>query len=200
METVQLGARKRRAWLRRLLVGLLTVASVLSPSPARANGTGETTVGYLLVQQALGHLAHDTSADGIMLAMEKVDDALKTTDQAGVNVAELQQAKDALAAGQVDQARTLLQSSITEALSHLKPATGEETGTRVVLSPLPGRGSLTAGDFGLLAVMALLLLLGTGLAWRLRPADNIRALRGRLAPATRGPLPAQTENGAKERS
>lgn len=198
METVQLGGRRRRAWLRLLLVGLLTVGGVLSASPARANGTGETTVGYLLVQQALGHLAHDTSPDGVMLAMEKVDDALKTTDQAGVNVAELQQARDALAAGQVDQARTLLQSSITGALSQLKPATGEETGTKVVLSPLPGRGSLTAADFGLLTVMALLLLLGIGLAWRLRPADNIRALRGRLA--TRDPLPAQTGNSAKERS
>lgn len=85
------------------LLGLLAVAQ-----PASAHGEGETQEGYLLVQQALGHLAHDTSHEGIDLAMEKVDDALAAADQDGVAVAEVEQAKQALAAGQVAQARTLL--------------------------------------------------------------------------------------------
>jgi hypothetical protein len=53
----------------------LLFAFALVP-PASAHGGDETEEGYLLVQQALGHLAHDTSHDGIALAMEKVDDAL----------------------------------------------------------------------------------------------------------------------------
>ena len=77
-------------WLRRggavsVLAVLVTLALA---APASADGEGETTEGYLLVQQALGHLAHDTSHEGMALAMEKVEDALATEDQDGVDVAD----------------------------------------------------------------------------------------------------------------
>jgi len=158
------------------------MAGIMSASPARADGGGETTEGYQLVQQALGHLAHDTSDYGVSLAMEKIDDALATPDQQGVDVDGLKQAQAAVEAGQVDQARALLQQSIAEAVGKLKPATGEETGTTQVLTPLQGRADLTGRDWGFLVASALFLVLGAVLATRYRPHDNVRALRRRLGP------------------
>ena len=166
---------------------VVALGSVLLASPARADEPGETTVGYVLVQQALGHLAHDTSGLGIELATEKIDDALATADRDGVDVNELQRAKTALEAGQVSQGVALLQRSIAAAVSQLPPAVGEETGTKIVLSPLPGRSGLTGTDGLLLAVSVLLLLLGVGLAWYFRPRDNIAELRRKLVAAAAPP-------------
>ena len=157
----------------------LRFAFALVP-PAGAHGGDETEEGYLLVQQALGHLAHETNHEGIALAMEKVDDALATDDQEGVDVAVLEQAKQALDAGQVDNARALLQSSIKEAMSDLMPATGEETGTTVIRPALPGRDGLTGRDWSFLGASVLCLLVGTWLAYRFRPADTVGELRRRL--------------------
>ena len=184
------GARGNRL-LAVLLVCVVAVGSVLVGSPAAADEPGETTVGYLLVQQALGHLAHDTSMAGIDLATEKIDDALATQDRDGVDVTMLQQAKDALGAGQVSQGQALLQRSIAAALAQLGPAVGEETGTKIVLGALPGRSGLSGTDVAFLAVSVLVLLLGVGLAWRFRPRDNIEELRRRLnaAAAGQGDLP-----------
>jgi len=176
-----------RRWPGTVVAMLVAVVGVASASPAWAHaGDGESTVGYELVQQALGHLAHDTSPLGIGLAMEKVDDALATTDQAGVDVAEVEQAQAALDAGDVETGRTLLQQSIAEAVSHLAPATGDETGTSVVLTPLPGRGALTAVDRTVLAASALLLLAGIALAARYRPRDSVRVLQRRLGQSVHG--------------
>lgn len=189
----------RRRWAA-LVVVMLALGGFVATSPAWADTPGETTEAYLLVQQALGHLAHDTSADGIMLATEKVDDALAVKEQAGVNVAEVRQAKDALAAGQVDQARALLQDSITEALSQLKPATGDETGTKVVLSELPGRSGLTAGDVAVLVLMVALVLVGAGLAWRFRPPENLRELRRLVTSSPPAQPSVSSPTASKERS
>jgi hypothetical protein len=149
-------------------------------SPAAAHGGDESKEGYLLVQQALGHLAHDTSMTGIDLAMEKVDDALAADDQDGVAVAEVEQAKEALDAGRVGSARLLLQGSIKQALAELGPATGEQTGTTVVSPALAGRGDLTGRDWGFLAGSLVLVVVGIGLAVRFRPADTVGELRRRL--------------------
>jgi len=43
---------------------IAVAASLAAASPAWAHGQGETEEGYLLVQQALGHLAHDTGQGG----------------------------------------------------------------------------------------------------------------------------------------
>lgn len=177
--------RVPRFWITLLLGCVMVLGSVLFASTAWADGDGETTEGYLLVQQALGHLANDTTDYGIALAMEKIDDALNTADQEGVDVAELEQARAALEAGQVQEGRDLLQQSISAAISQLARPTGEDTGTTVVLNPLPGRGSLNGGDWGFLLVSVVLLVLGVGLAWRFRPEDNVRELRRRLGLAAR---------------
>ncbi len=189
MDESRLRRAGRRSWAGALVGILLAMAGIMSASPAWADGGGETTEGYQLVQQALGHLAHDTSDYGMSLAMEKIDDALATPDQQGVDVDGLKQAQAALEAGQVDEARALLQRSITEAVGKLKPATGEETGTTLVLSPLQGRASLTGRDWGFLVASALFLVLGAMLATRYRPHDNVRALRRRLGPPS--PRPGQ---------
>jgi hypothetical protein len=170
-----------RRWRGPVVAMLVAIGSVVAASPAWAHeGDGESTVGYQLVQQALGHLSHDTSQLGIELAMEKVDDALATTDQAGMDVAEVEQGRAALDAGEVVTGRILLQQSIAEAVSRLAPATGDETGTSVVLTPLPGRGALTAMDRTVLAASALLLLAGIALAVKYRPHDSVRVLQRRL--------------------
>ncbi len=152
----------------------------------------------MLVQQALGYLAVDTSMTGIDLAMEKVDDTLAAKDQDGVAVAQVEQAKRALDTGQVGQARTLLQGSIKQALAELMPAMGEETGTTVVAPALPGRYALTGRDWGFLIVSLIFLLVGVGLAFRFRPSDNVRELRLRLGPNTavagRASEPAKVED------
>jgi hypothetical protein len=173
---------------------LVAVGSVASAAPAWAHaGDGESTVGYQLVQQALGHLAHDTGRLGIELAIEKVDDALATADQAGVDVAEVEQARAALDAGEIERGRALLQRSISDAISQLPPATGEETGTSVVLTPLPGRGALAAVDWATLATSTLLVLGGVALAARFRPHESVRALQRLLGQSADRPE-AQAKN------
>jgi len=156
----------------------LLFAFALVP-PASAHGGDETEEGYLLVQQALGHLAHDTGHEGIALAMEKVDDALATEDQEGVDVPTLEKGMAALEGGQADRARSLLQRSIKEALSQLPPATGEETGTTLIVPALPGRDGLTGRDWSFVGASLLCVLAGAFLAYRFRPADTVAELRRR---------------------
>lgn len=193
-------ARWQRLRTKILSVCVLTLGGALFASPAWAHGEGESEEGYVLVQQALGHLAHDTTIDGIMLAMEKIDDALGTEDQEGVDVAELQQARAALEAGQTEQGRALLQHSISEAVSELEPATGDETGTAVVLLALPGRGSLTGADWGVLAASVALVLLGGGLAWHFGPADSVGQLRRLLGNPARVQPAAQSDTPSEDSS
>lgn len=165
-----------------IAIGLLCLYAVAPP--AAAHGGDETQEGYLLVQQALGHLAHDTSPTGIDLAMEKVDDALAAEDQDGVAVADVEKAKRALGAGQVEQARALLQGSIKEALSKQALPLGEQTGTTVVVPALPGRHGLSGRDWGFLIASLIFLVAGSGLAFRFRPRDTVDELRRRLGDAS----------------
>lgn len=162
-----------------LLACLVLVGGASVAPPASADMADPSSEGYLLVQQALGHLVHDPAEVGPVL--EKIDAALAAPDQEGLSVSELQQAKDALQAGNTAQGRTLLQESITAALSTLKPATGDQTGTTVVLEPLPPRGSLTGADWGFLTVSMLAILTGLVLAYVFRPHENVRELRLLLA-------------------
>jgi len=164
---------------------VVVVGGVTSAAPAWAHaGSGETEVGYILVQQALGHLAHDKTASGMDSAMEKIGDVMATKDQAGVNIAEVQQAKAAMEAGKAVEAQALLQHSITEAVSKLMPAVGEETGTKVVSDPLPGRGALGGTGWAFLAASLFFVLLGSGLAYRFKPAETVGQLRERLGTPT----------------
>lgn len=167
-------------------VGLLLTISV-SVGPAWAHGAeGGAEEGYVFVQQALGHLAHDQSPEGVAAAEAKIQEALSATDQDGVDVAIVREAQTALSAGRTELAQQTLQKSIAAAVAELKPASGEETGTTVVGEPLPGRGSLTGADWVLGIVSLLLLVAGVGLALWFRPAQNLAQLRRGLTatPAT----------------
>ena len=169
----------------RLLISaaLVVLGSLLAVPPASADEPGETDVGYLLVQQALAHLAHDASAEGIAAALEKVGDALETDDQEGVDVPTLERAMDALEAEDIDEARGLLEESIVEALHDQPTATGMESGTTIVRPELPGRSGLAGEDWGFLVTALAALVLGAWLTFRFRPRDSVRVLRTRLASA-----------------
>lgn len=166
--------------LARVLLASLALVLIAPAAPAWAHGEGETTVGYELVQQAIGHLAHDGGHAAMDAAMEKVNDALKAADQHGMDVTLVEQAKAALEAEDVTRARTLLQQSITATVTSLPPATGEQTGTHQVLLPLRGRGALNGSDWTLLGLSVLVLLAGVVLTYLLRPADRVRDLRAGL--------------------
>jgi hypothetical protein len=186
--------RRRRAAVRRwvtLAVGVL-LATAVSAGPAWAHGGGGgAPEGYVFVQQALGHLAHESGPRAVADAEASIGEALSATDQEGVDVAMVTQAKAELTAGQITAARQTLQQSITAAVTALTPATGEETGTTVVGEPLPGRGSLTGTDWTFGAVSLLLLAAGVGLALLFRPAQNLAQLRrGLTTIRAAGPNPA----------
>lgn len=166
---------------RALVVTATALTALLLPAvPAWAHGEGETKVGYVLVQQAVGHLAHDAGHVGMDQAMEKINDALETDEQQGVDIALVQQAKTALEAEDIPAARALLERSIAEAVAALPPATGVQTGTRQVLLPLRGRGALSGVDFVFAGVSVLLLLVGLVLAVAFRPRDSVRRIRAGL--------------------
>lgn len=186
---------------RRYAAVLLTcflLGGPISAPQAFAHEGDPSSEGYLFVQQALAHLVHEPG--DLDPVLEKVDAALAAADQDGVSVPDLQQAKDALQAGNSARGRTLLQESITVALSTLRPATGDETGTAVVLDPLPPRGGLTGADVGLLSVSMLVLLTGLVLAYAFRPPENVRELRLLLSSKhRRQDLPPKRErSGRKE--
>jgi len=166
----------RRAW-RLVVVAAFALAPVMFTATAQAHGDDESQEGYVLVQQALAHLAHNAGDEGIHLAMEKVDDALETEDQEGVDVARVEQGMQALEAGQVDEARTLLQDSISDALTGRPLATGYETGTGVVPVELPGREPLAGSDWLVVALSAGVAGLGVWLSVRFRPHESVSALR-----------------------
>ena len=164
-----------------VIVTVVLVGSILAAPAAAGDEPGETDVGYLLVQQALGHLAHDSSAEGIEVAMEKVVDAMETDNQEGVDVPTLERGMAALETGDVKGSRRLLQESITEAMHNQQPATGMQSGTTIVRPELPGRSGVTAEAWAFLAAALIAVLLGAWLTFRFRPRDSIRGLRTRLA-------------------
>ena len=164
-----------------LVLTLTLLGSALWVPSALAHGGDESEEGYVLVQQALAHLAHDTSHVGMDLAMEKVDDALAAEDQDGVSVTEVERAKRALEADHVGRARSLLQSSIEDALSELPPAVGEQTGTTVVAPALDTGGDLTGRDWWFLAMSVAAFVAGVALAYRFRPPDTVGGLRRQLS-------------------
>jgi hypothetical protein len=172
--------------LRRALLSIaLALAATLGLTSAASADEGDSQMqeGYLLVQGALGYLAHE-GARASDIAMEKIDASLAASDQAGVDVNLVRQAKATLQAGDVATTQELLQKSIATAVSNLPRAVGEDTGTSTVPSDLPGRGPLSTLDWTLLALSVLLVLGGAAGALRSRPHDSIRSLQARLREST----------------
>ncbi len=167
-----------------LLVGVWL--TTLAAAPAIAHGEGESDQASVLVLQAIGFIANKPGdMDDIS---DKVDDALKAPHKEGVDMAQVQAAKDALDDNNMDQARTLLQQSLQSG-APMQGAKGEETGTTTVHNSLNTRGRLPGGDWVLLVLSVLVLAFGTWLSVRFRPAESVRVLRRQLANQPRGPTP-----------
>ena len=180
MVTKSAVVRNLRLGAAAVLLAVLGGAAVAQP--AWADGGQSAAEGYVMVQQALSFLVNDTGPDGTAQALVMVDDALAAKDQDGVAVAEVRAAKTALEAGKTAEAQALLQGSITEAVAGLKPAIGEETGTTVMLGPLPPRGTLSGTDWAFLGLSLLVALAGAVLAFLFRPRESLRDLRHALSP------------------
>jgi hypothetical protein len=173
-------------WLGAFLAALLfgVWLATFNAAPALAHGGNDSDQASVLVLQAIGFI---TNKPGDMDDVnDKVNDALEAPDKEGVDIAQVQAAKDALDKGDMDQARSLLQKSLT-AGAPMTGAKGEETGTTTVHDSLNTRGHLAGGDWVLLVISVLVLALGGWLSLRFQPADTVRALRRRLAPPPTGP-------------
>jgi hypothetical protein len=156
-----------------VLVAVLGVLMVGQPAQAHGQSSAE---GYVIVQQALSYLVIEPDTMGASKALPKIEELLAAEDQDGVDVSKVNEAKVALTSGDVAAGRALLQDSITEAVTALKPAVGEETGTTTVVGPYPPQGALTLFDWVILALSVIVLAAGFALAAALRPRESLREL------------------------
>jgi hypothetical protein len=186
-----------REFLRQSSVAFVIGCFTLLPAvPAFAHGGGDSSQSTILVLDALSYLANQPPhyAD---LAMDKVKDALMAKDQSGVNLGPLALAKKALDAGQMMQARELLQNSLQHMMGQemgqgmgqvtaqgmgqvMAQVMGDEPGTTMMLDPLKG-STIGGGSHGLLVGgSGLAVLAGLVLAGRWRPTQSLRKLRSQL--------------------
>ncbi len=173
---------RRRIWRRiRVGAGLTALVAALllavAPSPAWAHGDEESQRAYDLVRQAIALIVN---TPGNHEAIEdKVNDALEAKDTSQVKLPLVEQAKQALEADDMHQVRARLEAAIGARvhtgnadpvpIGEPAPVTGEETGTVAAVDALPGRNALTGGDWVLVAVSALVGLVGIAASVRLRP-------------------------------
>ncbi len=163
-----------------VLLAALTTAALVEATPVMADQPGESTMAHHLVREAIALIVN---TPGNMDAVrEKVGDALEVKDQEGVDIALVRQADKALAAGDMHEARALLERSIGARphrgtsdvapigqVSQHQMARGGEPGDAPILDPLD-TGDLDGGDAAAVAVGATLALLGILLGWRWRPS------------------------------
>src|SRR5262249_311701 len=153
--------RIRRTSGRGLIVALvLIVASVGAPRAAWAHGEGDSDQALILVRQAIAYLVN--TPINMDAAADKIRDATEAPDKDGVRIPLVEQARDAMEAGDMEsgalhRARALREQAIG---AHVHPGnaapvaigdvpplvTGADTGTLAALDPMPGRGGLNGGD------------------------------------------------------
>lgn len=163
-----------------LLLAALTTAALVGAVPAAADEPGESTVAHHLVREAIA-LIVNTPGD-MDAVQEKVRDALEVENQEGVDIALVRQADEALAAGDMHEARALLERSIGArphmGASDVAPigevsehpmARGGEPGDAPILDPLD-TSDIEGGDAAAIASGAILALAGIFLGWRWRPS------------------------------
>lgn len=181
---------------------VLTIAGVTVSAQAASADEGEASdEGYVIVQQALSYLVNEPGATGAESALMKVDEALAAEDQDGVTVADVEQAKIALNEGDEEAARKLLQRSIAVAVDELKPATGIETGTTVMLAPIPPRAALGSSEWLLLALSAVIAAVGVSLSVLFRPRESMKDLTRDILAARglrRTPASARPSEGSRD--
>jgi hypothetical protein len=171
--------RRRRLLPRGLaLIVAVLLAGLVAPPPASAHGGGDSDESLVLVRQAIAYLVNKPGDMGHV--EDKIHDSLEAPHKEGVNLLLVQQAMDAMDAGDMMQVRQLLEKSIGARpyvgtadpvqIGKVPPALiGADTGTLVALDPMPGRHDLTAGDWAAIAVAAVIALVGLALSFRLRP-------------------------------
>lgn len=173
----------RRRWLPRSLAVVGALAVALGPASAALAHEGEESVPAITdVQEAIAILAEHPglfpTEDVIDHAADKVGDALESSDPRGVLLDLVSQAKDALEAGKSGDALTLLERSIgaCPGAPVIEPQDAPRT-PPPLSSPCPSVAhiqALSRSPIGgtaepvLIAVGAVLILGGLGLAWRIR--------------------------------
>ncbi|MFJ9870239.1 methyltransferase family protein [Streptomyces sp. NPDC101165] len=169
-------ALARTATASLLAAGLLTLSG---PAAFAHDGEGSDRA-FDLVRQGIAYLV--TRPHDSMDIEDKINDSLEAKDTSHVDLAYVRKAQQAFKSGDLTATRVLLERSIGARLATTPadpvpinsplPITGAETGTLVVADPLPGRGPLHAGDWGLLGASAAAGAAGVVLAIRVRPHNT----------------------------
>jgi hypothetical protein len=181
-----------RGWAKvAVVLFAVVVAMVWTATAVGADEGGESDEAKLLVQQAIALIVN--TPEDLMAVQERVGDAIEAPHQEGVDASLVARAARAVAEADLTSARDLLQRAIGagpyvrdgmpepvgETAGQVgKPvfATGEQTGTTVVLDEFVPERRLDGGERILLAVSALLTVVGLWLSWRWRPRDTVRRL------------------------
>lgn len=170
--------RPGRGWAGAVSCGLAALMLIVAPAVAFAHGDGEPTGAVDLIRQSIALIVN--TPDDTDKITDKINDAAETPDTTGVNLPLVEQAQDALAAGDLHRTRTLLEQAIG-ARMHTgdadpvvignvpPPAAGEDTGTLAAIDALPGRSGLHGRDWTVLGISIVLALAGALLSVRLRP-------------------------------
>lgn len=164
------------------MIGVIVVTVALA-QPALAHEGEEGVPAVTDVQQAIAilatHPSFSSQASVLEHATDKVKDALESNDARGVRLDLVTQAQAALQSGQLDQALTLLEQSIgaCPGAPVIDPANAPRT-PPPLSSPCPSPAAhllaLPRSPIGgtkepvLIAVGAVLILAGLGLARRIR--------------------------------
>ncbi|MFF4905814.1 hypothetical protein ACFY2T_13180 [Streptomyces sp. NPDC001260] len=169
--------------------GAVVAAALLIPvaasGPAWAHGE-ESDESAVLVEQAVALIANSAYEDQVA---ERIDDSLMAPHKEGVDLAKVRKAQGLIeepgySAAISRQVKVLLLDSLGGKLPSApkagRPATGDETGTRVVLDEYrPARGISDGGDAVLLGLGAAAIGGGLWLSHRLRPPHTLRELEHR---------------------
>ncbi len=161
------------------MVGLFVAALVfLTAAPASAHEGDEGTEAFLFVRQAVA-LIVNTPDDRDAIA-DKINDAIEAPDDHGVDVALVEQARTALEAEDIHQARTLLEQSIGASPhlgtadpagvgDHVDDQPEEEAVVEPFLDPLDTSKPLSGSDWTVLATAGVLAAAGLASATATRP-------------------------------
>jgi hypothetical protein len=180
-----------------------SAASLLSfavPAVAYAHGDDGELPARESVLQAIAYVVN-TPSDMDMIT-DKLNDAKDSADKDGVDIAEVDQAMQALDEGNMPRVRLLLEESIgaradltgmdvrhvlevPPGSSTVSLATGQQPGTLIVADELSGRGSWTGTDSALIGLATVAAAAGLLSGWRFRPQHSIHVLRRQAAQASR---------------
>ncbi|MEU7397340.1 hypothetical protein [Streptomyces albogriseolus] len=184
---------RRRPALRRgprvFLSGAVVAAALLIPVgvPGMAWADEEESAeSAVLTEQAIALVANGADEDQVA---ERIEDALMAPDKEGVQLSKVREAQELVeepgySAAVSRQVKGLLLDSLGGKLPSApeagRPATGDETGTSVVLDEFrPERGISDGGGAVLLGLGAAAIGGGLWLSYRLRPPHTLRELEHR---------------------